>query len=320
MARVTEREGVAVADGAVRPGATYARAPAKRRRADALTPYGFIAPFYILFIVFGAFPPLFGFYISLYHWNGLSKPQFVGLENYVSAVTDPVFWHSVTNVLIIAGLATVPGLVLALVLAFMLDWYAPRYRMVYLACLFVPQVVATPAATVVFQSIFSKSSGALDEAIAATGLPGPNWLGSPGPMKAALALLLIWRWLGYNTVIYFGGLQAIPAELYEAATVDGARVRQVLRFVTIPQMRRVILFTSVLSTVGILQLFTEPYLLAGAQGGQSGALLTPLMYIYDVAFQNFNFGYAAAISYILAVIAVVGVSINLFVARRRGAL
>ena len=140
-------------------------------------------------------------------------------------------------------------------------------------------------------------------------------------MKAALALLLIWRWLGYNTVIYFGGLQAIPAELYEAATVDGARVRQVLRFVTIPQMRRVrILFTSVLSTVGILQLFTEPYLLAGAQGGQGGALLTPLMYIYDVAFQNFNFGYAAAISYILAVIAVVGVSINLFVARRRGAL
>ena len=174
MARVTERDGVAVADGAVRPDATYARAPAKRRRADALTPYGFIAPFYVLFIVFGAFPPLFGFYISLYHWNGLSKPQFVGLENYVSAVTDPVFWHSVTNVLIIAGLATVPGLVLALVLAFLLDWYAPRFRMVYLACLFAPQVVATPAATVVFQSIFSKSSGALDEAISATGLPGPT--------------------------------------------------------------------------------------------------------------------------------------------------
>ncbi len=108
--------------------------------------------------------------------------------------------------------------------------------------------------------------------------------------------------------------------MYEAATVDGARVRQVLRFVTIPQMRRVILFTSVLSTVGILQLFTEPYLLAGAQGGQGGALLTPLMYIYDMAFQNFNFGYAAAISYILAVIAILGVSINLFVARRRGAL
>ena len=268
MARVTERQGVAVADGAVGPGATYARAPAKLSLPGALTPYGFIAPFYLLFIAFGAFPAPVRILYQPVPWNGLSKPQFVGLENYVSAATDPVFWHSVTVVLIVGGLATVPGLVLALVLAFLLDWYAPRYRMLYLACLFVPQVVATPAATVVFQSIFSKPSGALDEAISATGLPGPNWLGSPGPMKAALALLLIWRWLGYNTVIYFGGLQAISGELYEAATVDGARVRQVLRFVTIPQMRRVILFTSVLSTVGILQLFTEPYLLAGAQGAR----------------------------------------------------
>jgi cellobiose transport system permease protein len=180
--------------------------------------------------------------------------------------------------------------------------------------------VAAPAAAVVFQSIFSKTNGALDGAIGLLGLTGPDWLGSTVPMRAALALLLIWRWLGYNTVIYFGGLQAIPGELYEAAVVDGARAKQVLRFVTVPQMRRVILFTTVLSTVGILQLFTEPYLLVGAQGGQGGALLTPLMYVYETAFQNFNFGYAGAISYVLALVAILGVAVNLFIARRRDAI
>lgn len=300
--------------------ATRARRPSRRRAPGLLAPYGFIAPFYLLFLAFGAFPPLYGLYISLFRWNGLNKPQFVGLQNYANVFTDPVFWHALTNALLVAVFVAVPGLALALVLAFLLDWYAPRFRNVYLTCLFAPQVVATPAAAVVFQNIFSKSYGVLDQAIMALGLPGPDWLGSPVPMRVALALLLLWRWLGYNTVVYFGGLQAIQGELYEAAMVDGARPPQVLRLVTLPQMRRVILFTTVLSTVGLLQLFTEPYLLVGAQGGQGAAMLTPLMYVYDTAFQTFNFGYASAISYVLATVAVLGVGINLFVARRREAI
>lgn len=282
--------------------------------------YLFISPFYLLFAVFALFPPIFGLYVSFFDWNGLSRPTFVGLQNYERILHSSIFWGSFANTIEIALLASVPGLVLALLVAFVLDRYVDRLRNVYLTILFTPVVASTPAIALLFQLMFDPSHGVVDNGLHAVGLPTVNWLGGTVALKFTVAILLIWRWLGYNAVIYLAGLQAVPEELYEAAAIDGAAGRHVFRHVTLPQLRPVVLFTTVLSTIGILQLFTEPYLLAGPNGGTNQTLLTMMMNMYNNAFTYFRFGYASALGMVLFVVALLGTLVNVVIGRRREAI
>jgi cellobiose transport system permease protein len=283
-------------------------------------PYLFISPFYILFAIFGLFPPLFGFYISFQEWNGITPPAFSGMSNYVVVLTDKLFWQAFLNTVVMAVLATVPGLFLSLWCAFLLNNSIRRFRHFYLASLFSPTVASSAAIALIFGLIYGREFGILNASLRLAGLPAIDWLGNPIAMKVSLAVLLIWRWLGYNTVIYLAGLQAIPHEYYEAARVDGANTWHLFRHISVPLLRRVILFTTVLSTIGILQLFAEPYLLVGPGGGPGNSLRTMMMYLYTNAFTYFRFGYASAISYVLFVIVVVGTIVNLIVGRRREAI
>jgi len=282
--------------------------------------YLFISPFYLLFAVFALFPPVFGLYISFFNWNGLTHPTFVGLQNYDRILHSTIFWDSLANTIEIALLASVPGLVLALLVAFVLDRYVDRLRNAYLTILFTPVVASTPAIALLFQLMFDPSHGVVDAGLHAVGLPAVNWLGGTIALKFTVAILLIWRWLGYNAVIYLAGLQAVPEELYEAAAIDGASGRHVFRYVTLPQLRPVVLFTTVLSTIGILQLFTEPYLLAGANGGTNQTLLTMMMNMYNNAFSYFRFGYASALGIVLFIVALLGTLVNVVIGRRREAI
>jgi cellobiose transport system permease protein len=279
-------------------------------------PYLFISPFYILFAIFGVFPPLYGFYLSLHRWDGLTPPVFVGLRNYYLVLTDSLFWQAFGNNLAIAALSTVPGLSLALVLAFLLNLRIQRGRHLYLAFLFSPTLASSAAVALIFGLLYGREFGILNAVLRSVGLPGVDWLADPVAMKVSLALLLIWRWTGYNTVIYLAGLQGIPEEYYEAARVDGARTWHLFRYISVPLLRRVILFTTVVSTIGILQLFAEPYLLVGPNGGTDYSLLTMMTYLYNNAFSYFKFGYAAAIAYVMLVFIVIGSLLNLWIGRR----
>lgn len=282
-------------------------------------PYVFISPFYILFAIFGVFPPLYGLYLSFHRWDGLTPPVFVGFRNYELVLTDPLFWHAFGNTILIAAMSTVPGLFGALGLAFLLNNSIRRGRHIYLACLFSPTVASSAAVALIFGLLYGREFGLLNAVLRFLGLPAVDWLQDPLAMKVSLALLLIWRWLGYNTVIYLAGLQAIPAEYYEAARVDGASTWRLFRHISVPLLRPVILFTTILSTIGILQLFAEPYLLIGSDGGTDYSLLTMMMYLYNNAFTYFKFGYASAISYVMFVIIVIGSILNLWVGRRKEA-
>jgi cellobiose transport system permease protein len=279
---------------------------------QAFPQYVAVAPFFVLFAIFGAFPVLFSIWISFHSWDGIGQMKWVGLEQYNYLLSDPVFWKAIGNTLIIWVLSTVPMLLLALVIANALH-NATRLRTFYRIAYFVPNVTSVVAITLVFGSIFSNNFGLLNAFLQSIGLNKIEWLTQPWGIKIAIATIVTWRWVGYNAIIYLAGLQAISADVYEAAKVDGASSRQVFWRITVPMLRPVILFTAVTSTIGGLQIFTESRVLFGDTnniGGPGNAGMTIVSYLYQSAFITNQFGYGAAIGWALFVLIVLFSIIN----------
>ncbi|MFI6439884.1 carbohydrate ABC transporter permease [Streptomyces sp. NPDC050759] len=304
--------------------ATLAQAPAsdsteEQVRTEAprgrwrrhLPPYVAISPYYILFALFGAFPVFFSFYLSFHDWDGIGSMKFVGFRQYYWLLHDSVFWHSIVNTFEIWFMSTVPMLFLALVLAFLLHSQV-RYSAAWRVAYFIPNVTSMVAMTIVFGSVFAQA-GLANSLLKAVGVDGIGWLTSSLGIKSAISLMVIWRWVGYNALIFLAGLQAIPNELFEAARVDGASSRQVLFRVVVPQLRPVILFAIITSTIGGLQIFTESQVLfysddPGTAGGPGQEGMTIVLYLWQKSFNDLQFGYGAAMGWILfALIAVFAV-------------
>ncbi|MFG2935528.1 carbohydrate ABC transporter permease [Streptomyces sp. NPDC048282] len=283
-----------------------ARAPRGRRRRH-LPSYAAISPYYVLFAVFGAFPVGFSLYLSFQDWDGIGDMKFVGFRQYYWLLHDSVFWHALLNTFEIWFLSTVPMLFLALVLAFLLHSQT-RFSAAWRVAYFIPNVTSMVAMTIVFGSVFAQA-GLANSLLKAVGVDGVSWLTSALGIKSAIALMIIWRWVGYNALIFLAGLQAIPTELFEAARVDGANSRQLLFRVIVPQLRPVILFAVITSTINGLQIFTEPQVLfysddPGTAGGPGQEGMTIVLYLWQKSFNDLQFGYGAAMGWLLfAVIA-----------------
>ncbi|HEY8456237.1 MAG TPA: sugar ABC transporter permease [Actinopolymorphaceae bacterium] len=293
---------------AARPGAAV-HAAAGRKRKEYLSLYLAISPFYILFAIFGVFPILFSIYLSFHNWDGIGEMRFVGFAQYTFMLSDPIFWKSILNTFEIWIISTIPMLAIALVLAFMLNQQI-RGKSAYRIAYFVPNVTSIVAVAIIFGSIFSNQFGLINWLLQTVGLGTVEWLTTPWGIKVAIAAMVIWRWMGYNALIYLAGLQAIPTELYEAARVDGASWVQVFFRITIPMLRPIILFTVITSTIGGMQLFTEPQVLLGNSGGPGNEGQTMVLYLYQQAFSLNQFGYGAAIGWALFVIMIVFSFIN----------
>jgi len=295
----------------IRARSDSATKPPNRFR-QAFPQYVAVAPFFILFAVFGAFPVLFSIWISFHSWDGIGQMTWVGVEQYRYLLADPVFWQAIGNTLIIWVLSTVPMLLLALVIANALH-NATRFRSFYRIAYFIPNVTSVVAVTLMFGSIFSNNFGLLNAFLQSVGLDKVEWLTQPWGIKIAIASIVTWRWVGYNAIIYLAGLQAISADVYEAAKVDGASPRQVFWRITVPMLRPVILFTAVTSTIGGLQIFTESRVLFGDTnniGGPGNAGMTIVSYLYQSAFIKNQFGYGAAIGWALFILIVLFSIIN----------
>lgn len=278
--------------------------------------YVAIAPFYLLFLVFGLFPILFSIFLSFTDWDGIGPIKFVGLAQYAYLVADPRFWNAVGNTFIIWILSTVPMLFLALVIAFLLHQNI-RFKGAYRLAFFIPNVTSMVAMAIVFGSVFSDSFGLVNSALTALGAEPVAWLSTSWGIKITIAAIVIWRWTGYNAIIYLAGLQSIPTEVYDAAKVDGANSWQIFSTITIPLLRPVILFTVITSTVGGLSLFTEPQILLGNAGGTDEAGMTIVLYQYNQAFTQFDFGYGSAIAWALFLFASLFAIINWRLVRER---
>ncbi|QDP98231.1 sugar ABC transporter permease [Microlunatus elymi] len=271
--------------------------------------YVSVAPFYILFLVFGLFPLVFSIYLSFTNWDGMGKRTFVGLAQYRYLITDARFWNAVGNTFIIWFMSTIPMLFFALIIAFLLHQNI-RFKGFYRVAYFIPNVTSMVAMAIVFGSVFSNSFGLINSALQAIGAAQIPWLSSPWGIKFTIAMMVIWRWTGYNAILYLAGLQAIPTELYESARVDGAGTWSIFGRITVPMLRPVILFTVITSTIGGLSLFTEPQVLLGNSGGPGEAGMTIVLYQYNQAFTQFDFGYGSAIAWALFIIAAIFAIIN----------
>ncbi|TSB45116.1 sugar ABC transporter permease [Alkalicoccobacillus porphyridii] len=264
--------------------------------------YLFISPFFILFMIFGLFPILFSLYLSFHSWSGLGEMTFIGLAQFQYLITEPTFWRSVGNTFAIWFLSSVPMLFLALIIAFLLNLPTLSMRGTYRTMFFITNVTSIVAVAIIFETIFSNQYGLLNYLFSLVGIPQLEWMNSSFLIKVVIASMVVWRYVGYNAIIYLAGLQSIPKSLYEAAIIDGANKIQIFFRITIPLLRPIILFTVIMTTIGSMQIFTEPQVLLGNSGGVGGAGMTMTLYMYNEGFLNSQFGYASAVSWVMFII------------------
>jgi cellobiose transport system permease protein len=299
---------------------------ARRRRwhrLDALvSPYLYVGSFFLVFCAFGLFPLGYTAYMSMTDRNLLSPTtHFVGLDNYTALLHDSYFWNAVENTLGIWALSTVPQLVLALGLAHILNTQL-RGRTWFRMGVLLPQVTSLVAVALIFTQLFSRDYGLFNYMLGGLGISPVDWEAGRFSSWLAISAMVTWRWTGYNALIYLAAMQAIPDDLYESAAIDGAGRWKQFRHITVPMIRPTIIFTVIVSTIGGLQLFTEPYLFQpikqGALGGSGRQYQTISMYLYEkfIGSAQFKFGYAAAIAWCLFLIIVLISIVNFLLVRR----
>jgi multiple sugar transport system permease protein len=284
------------------------------RLSPQAVPYVLLSPFVLLFLVFGVFPLGFSFFLAFQSWEptaGLASMKFVGLDNFAFAITDEWFWKSLKNTAWLALAAGVPQHVVAIPLAYFIHTSFKRTRNSVIGAYFLPYITSTVAIAMMFSTLFSTDYGLINVGLHALGeVPGLGWLAPQAPtdwlgqadnVKPAIALVVFWRYVGFNTVLYLAALQTIPGDIYEAATMDGAGRWQQFWFITLPNLQPMIYFGVTLSVIGGLQLFEEPFILTGGRGGTDQAGMTTAMYMYRTAFEFNDFGGASALSWLLFV-------------------
>lgn len=288
-----------------------------------LSPYLYISPFFLLFLVIGMFPLAYTAYVSLYDWSLLSgKGDFVGLENYREVLDNPYFVKSVVNTVSIFLLSSGPQIVIAVVLAGLLDTQL-RGKTFWRMSVLLPFVVAPTAVAIIFGSMYGDRYGLINEALGWIGISPVQWHVDRLSSHIAIATMVNWRWTGYNALILLAAMQAVPRDIYESAALDGAgRVRQFVSL-TIPIIRPTLLFVIVTSTIGGLQIFAEPRLFDNTlaqNGGSDRQFGTLTMLIYDFGWHLRDLGRASATAWLLFLLIVVFALVNFYLTRRLHAL
>ena len=282
-----------------------------------LSPYLYISPFFILFIVTGLFPIAFTAVISFMDWDLVrNSGEFIGFDQYAYVLTQPKFWIALRNTFSIFLLSSVPQLVLAIFIAAMLDQNI-RAKTFWRMGVLVPYVMAPVAVALIFSNMFGDQYGLVNTFLADLGIPPVKWHSDAFASHIAIATMVNFRWTGYNTLILLAAMQAIPRDYYEAASIDGAGKLRQFFAITVPSLRPTLIFVIITSTIGGLQIFDEPRMYDQfGTGGADSQWLTITLYLYDIGWGQWNFGRAAALAWILfLIILAIGV-INLLVTRR----
>lgn len=279
--------------------------------------YAYIAPFYILFAIFGLFPIVAGFALSLFRWDGIGPMHFNGVTNYINLFKDPLFWKALSNTLLIGIIAHIPILLGGLALAYILNSKLVKGENIFKTIYFMPMVTSSVAISIIFQTMFGNNYGIINWFLSLFGGKNINWLGGDGSLiKVAVIVMFAWKWVGWNMVIYLAGMQGISNDIYEAARIDGASNTRVMFSIVIPLLKPIIIFTVVQSSIGMFNLFTEPFILTHSSwtGGINNGGLTLMMYLLNKAPQGGNsYGYASACAYVITImIVVISVFVNKF--------
>ncbi|MBT2570007.1 sugar ABC transporter permease [Planococcus sp. ISL-110] len=300
-------------DSAYQKGKKGKKKKLSEKKKDMVSAYLYIAPFFIIFGVIGLYPAIFSFYLAFQKWNGLGDMSFVGLDNFRIVLEDPLFWKSLYNTIIIGLIGTAPQIVIGIILAILLNVAFLRFRSFFRVTIFMPYITSMVAVALIFSVLFSDHESSLaNYVLGLFGVDPVSWGTSEWGTKIAISIMVFWRWVGYNTIIYLAGIQSISNDVYEAATIDGANKIQQAIYITLPLLKPFIILTVFFSTVGALQLFSEPTVFLGAAAFTRDEAMTVVMYLYRDAFRLQSFGTASATAIILLVIIVIFAAINTY--------
>ena len=284
--------------------------------------WAFVVPALLVICVFFLVPVAVAVGLSatdfdIYALADLDNLRFVGLDNYVRLVQQPLFWQALGNTLYFVVVGVPLSIALSLGAALLLHSPLARFKPFFRTALFAPVVTSLVAVAVVWRYLFHTRYGMVNHALGEAGIGPIDWLGDPQWAMPTIMLLAVWKNFGYNMVILLAGLQAIPEDLYEAARIDGASWFRQLLHVTLPMLAPTLTLVGILTTAGYFQLFAEPYVMT--QGGPLRSTVSVLYFMYEEGFKWWNLGFASAIAVVLFVLMFAVTMLQLYVARLREA-
>lgn len=292
-------------------------------------PYLFCLPFLAAYGIFNLYPMLYSLKLSFYDWNGFGEKVYIGIQNYITLFTkDPLFLKSLKNTVILMGFSTPITVLLGLGVAYLL-FNIRHGKRVYQTINFFPYITTPVAIGFIFSYLFDWQSGYINKIFTWIGILDEPffWLGDEVASKVIIIIMVVWRWLGYYMVIYLAAMTALPAEVYEAAAMDGAGKFTIFTKITVPMLKNTTNFLLITSLIGGLQMFEEPKLLFGGWAalgnGQTGgagytALTTVWKFYNDTFGLDSRLGYGSAIAYTLFVIIVAFTIVGFWISRGRG--
>ena len=283
------------------------RAPLEKRQLRAAL--WFLAPALLLLLVFFFLPVIAGLLLGLtdfdiYAIGSPGNARFVGLENYARLLTNDVFWRSLGNTLFFVALGGPLSVAVSLGAAMLVDAKLTRLRPLFRTIYFAPVVTTLVSVAIIWRYLYHPRYGLLNHVLGLVGLGPIDWLGDPHWAMPAIVLVAVWKNFGYNMLIFVAGLQAVPAELYEAAAIDGASGLQRFRHITLPGLAPTFLFVGVTTMIGYFQVFAEPYVMT--QGGPLGSTRSVVLFMYEEGFRWWRIGTASATAVVLLLITLAG--------------
>lgn len=266
--------------------------------------YLFVLPYVIIFLIFQLYPIIYTLVLS---FKDGETEKFVGFKNYVHLLGDQVFWQSVANTWIIWIGCIIPQIIFALILAVLLCQYRIKGAKIFQALFYLPNLVTAASIGILFSVLLDWQTGSFNKILMACNLIDEpvKWMGSPVFARSLTSLIQWWMWFGHSTIILTAGIKAISGDIIEAAIVDGSNSRQRFFYVTMPLIKPTLLYISVTSLIGGMQIFDIPMALTGGTGEPKKSLMTMVLYLYNSAFKNKNYAYGATVSYGLFVIIVI---------------
>jgi len=288
---------------AARPPLQRPKKSLVRRVAEHWMDYAFVSPFYLSFALFSLYPLIWALRLSFSSWRGFGPMKYVGLENYRIVLKDPYILQSLVNTLEFAYILLPTGIFLAITFAVILNNENLPGRGVFRTLYFLPYVTNSVIIAIVFTQLFDDTFGWVNLALQGIGLPTVRWLrGSPWAAKSVVIMLTHWGGIGYNILLFLGGLQSISPEIYEAARIDGASDWQMFWRVTLPLLRPIIFFLTIMATIGLMNMFNQPYMLT--RGGPRGATETLMLRLYNLGIGGSRYGDASAFGFLIGTLVI----------------
>jgi cellobiose transport system permease protein len=281
------------------------------------SPYLYVAPFFVLFALVGLFPLIYTFVVSMFDWHLLTgQGEFVGLDNFVAVLQDRFFWNSLFNTFSIFLLSSIPQVIAALFIAAVLDQHL-RGKTFWRMSVLLPYIVTPVAVGLIFSNMFGEQYGLINNMLANFGIDPIAWKNDTLPSHFAIATMVNWRWTGYNALILLAAMQAVPRDVHESASLDGAGAIRRFFSITIPSIRPTVIFVIITTTIGGLQIFAEPRIYDPVTaGGSARQFQTTVLYLWEMAFFRLDFGRAAAIAWILFLLIIAFGVLNFLISRR----